>query len=141
MTRLVSGLVLAAAALAAILFLSPEILRYVAFSDDPLVGANDPHSPATPIRARHLTELRRAVSAVHALAGMGAVTTWTYPDPVSAPASQRRPVYKEDVQDLRDRLSEALPVLRITPPTYDGITRYFTKVQAAHFQQLRDAVK
>ncbi|MDQ3743380.1 MAG: fibronectin type III domain-containing protein [Acidobacteriota bacterium] len=118
-----------------------DLATTVAFSDDPLVGANDPHSPATPIRARHLTELRRAVSAVHALAGMGAVTAWTYPDPVSAPASQRRPVYKEDVQDLRARLSEALPVLGITPPTYDGITKYFTKVQAAHFQQLRDAVK
>lgn len=119
-----------------------DLATAVAFTDHPLVGSNDPHPPAaTPIMAQHLTELRRAVSAVHALAGLGAVTAWTYPDPVSTPVSQRRPVYLEDVKDLRDRLTEALPLLGITPPTYGGITRGVTKVQAWHFQQLREAVK
>jgi hypothetical protein len=119
-----------------------DLATAVAFSDDPLIGANDPqHQPPTVIKAAHLTELRRAVSAVHALAGLGAVTSWTYPNPVSTPLSQRRPIYLEDVKDLRDRLSEALPALGITPPTYADLTRYITKVQKEHFQQLRDAVK
>ncbi len=119
-----------------------DLATTVIFTDDPLVGSSDPHPPAaTPIMARHLTELRRAVSAVHLLAGLGAVTAWTYPDPVSTPVSQRRPVYLEDVKDLRDHLSEALLALGITPPSYDGISRGVTKVQAAHFQQLRDVVK
>src|ERR1043166_9312452 len=114
----------------------------VAFTDAPLVGSNAPPPPAaTPLMARHLTELRRAVSAVHLLAGLGAVTTWAHPDPVSTPLSQRRPVYVEDVKELRDRLTEAVALLGVTPPTYGEITRGVTKVQAVHFQQLRNAVK
>jgi hypothetical protein len=119
-----------------------DLATTVAFTDDPLIGANDPQGrPATTIKAAHLTELRRAVSAVHALAGLGEVTTWSYPDPVSSPASSRRPIYLEDINNLRDRLDEALPPLGRTPPTYDGLTRYVTKVSKEHFQQLRDAVK
>ncbi len=119
-----------------------DLATTVIFSDDPLVGSNDPHPPAaTTIKATHLTELRRAVSAVHALAGLGAVTSWTYPNPVSSPPEQRRAIYKEDVQDLRDRLNEALLALGITPPAYEEITKTVTKVKAVHFQQLREAVK
>jgi hypothetical protein len=119
-----------------------DLATTVIFTDDPLVGSNDAHPPpATVIKATHLTELRRAVSAVHALAGLGAVTTWSYPDPVSSPASSRRAIYLEDVKDLRDRLDEALPALGRTPPAYAVLTKYVTKVGKDHFQQLRDAVK
>jgi hypothetical protein len=119
-----------------------DLATTVIFSDDPLVGSNDPHPPAaTVIKATHLTELRRAVSAVHALAGLGVVTSWTYPDPVSSPPSARRPIYLADVKDLRDKLDAALPALGRTPPAYAALTQYVTKVQAAHFQQIRDAVK
>lgn len=119
-----------------------DLATTVIFTDDPLVGSEDAHPPAaTVIQARHLTELRRAVSAVHALAGLNPVTSWTYPDPVSSPASSRRPVYLKDVKELRDRLDEALPALGRTPPAYAALTQYVTKVQAAHFQQLRNAVK
>lgn len=123
-------------------FSNTDLATTVIFSDDPLAGSNDPHPPAaTTIKADHLKELRRAVSAVHALAGLGAVTTWTYPDPVSSPASSRRAIYLEDVKDLRDRLTEALPLLGLPPPAFDALTRNVTKVQAWHFQQLREAVK
>jgi hypothetical protein len=119
-----------------------DLATTVIFTDDPLIGTNDAHPPAaTVIKAAHLTELRRAVSAVHALAGLGAVTSWTYPDPVSSPASSRRAIYLEDIKDLRDRLDEALPALGVTSPAYAALTRNVTKVGKEHFQQLRDAVK
>lgn len=119
-----------------------DLATTVIFSDDPLVGSNDAHPPAaTVIKAAHLTELRRAVSAVHALAGLGAVTSWMYPDPVSSPGSSRRAIYVEDIKELRDRLDEALPGLGRTPPAYAEITRGVTKVGKSQFQQLREAVK
>ncbi|MFL6253966.1 MAG: carbohydrate-binding protein [Pyrinomonadaceae bacterium] len=118
-----------------------DIATTVVFTDDPLVGANDPQGrPATVVYARHLTELRRAVNAVRGLvAGLGAAA-WTYPDPVSSP---QRAIYLEDVKDLRDRLGEALGPLGVTPPSYvDGtLTRNVTPVKRQHFQQLRDAVR
>ncbi len=115
-----------------------DLATVVAFTDDPLIGVNDPGGlPATTIYARHLTELRRAVSAVHLLAGQGAVTSWTYPEPAG------RAVRLEDVSDLRARLGEALPALGMSAPAYvdPTLTRYLTKVKKEHFQQLRDAVK
>jgi fibronectin type III domain protein len=115
-----------------------DLATAVAFTDDPLIGANNPQSlPATPVYARHLRELRRAVSAVHLLAGQGEVTTWSYPDPAG------RFIRLEDVSDLRDRLDEALPALGRTPPEYEDptLTRYATRVKKEHFQQLREAVK
>jgi hypothetical protein len=121
-----------------------DLVTAVAFTDDPLVGAGDPQNrPATVIRARHLTELRRAVSAVHLLSGLGAVETWTHADPVSSPASQRRAVYLEDVKDLRDRLGEALGALGLAAPAYldPALVRQVTPVKKEHFQQLRDAVR
>jgi hypothetical protein len=121
-----------------------DMATAVAFTDDPLIGENDPQNrQATTVYARHLTELRRAVSAVHSLAGLGGVTTWTHPDPASSPPEVRRTINLEDVQDLRDRLREALQALVITEPTYldATLTRYATKVKKEHFQQLREAVK
>jgi hypothetical protein len=119
-----------------------DLATTVIFSDDPLVGSNDPHPPAaTVIKAAHLTELRRALSAVHALAGLGPVTSWSYPGPVSSPASSRRAIYVEDIKELRDRLDEALPALGMTTPVYAVITRGVTKAGKNDFQQLRDAVK
>lgn len=121
-----------------------DLVTTIVFTDDPLVGAHDPAGrPATVIKATHLTELRRAVSAVHYLAGLGALNSWTHPEPVSAPSAQRRAVYLEDVKDLRDRLAEALPALGMTQPEYVDATleRRVTKVKKEHFQQLRDAVK
>lgn len=115
-----------------------DLATAVAFTDDPLVGVNDPGGqPATTIYARHLTELRRAVSAVHALAGQGAVTVWTYPEPGG------REVRLEDVTDLRERLGEALPALGVAVPDYvdPTLTRHVTRIKKEHFQQLRNAVK
>jgi hypothetical protein len=85
-----------------------DVATTVAFTDDPLIGSSDTQGgPATIIYARHLTELRRAVNAVRALVPNMTAATWTYPDPVSSLPEQRRGIYLEDVQNLRDRLGEA----------------------------------
>jgi hypothetical protein len=109
---------------------SADLATAVAFTDDPLAST-------TTVYARHLSELRRAVSAVHLLAGQGAVTTWTYPDPAG------RAIRLEDVSDLRERLGEVLPSLGLAPPSYldPTMVRYTTRVKKEHFQQLREAVK
>jgi hypothetical protein len=119
-----------------------DIATAVAFSDDPL----QPHS--TVIRAAHLTELRRAVRAVRTLAGKGA-PVWSYPDPVSSPASSRRAVYLEDVTELRAQLDEALArldealgvqtFLQPYPPS-PPLGRY-GQVYAEHFEQIRGRVR
>jgi len=121
-----------------------DVATTVAFTDDPLVGANDQDGrPATNIYARHLTELRRGVNAVRALVpGMGAAT-WAYPDPVSSPPAQRRVIHLEDVRNLRERLGEAFSALGLSPPDYldQTLTRYVTHVKKEHVQQLREAVR
>lgn len=119
-----------------------DLATTVIFTDDPLVGSSDPHPPAaTIIKATHLNELRRAVSAVHALAGLGAVTSWAYPAPVSSPPEQRRPVYLEDVQELRTFLNPALSALGVTPLPDDTTLRRGLPVKATHLQDVREKVR
>jgi hypothetical protein len=114
-----------------------ELATTIIFEDDPL----NPNQTRTPIRARHLVQLRQAVSAVRALAGLGAAS-WTYPDPVSEPASQRRPIYLEDVTDLRTKLDEALSVLeRVQPYPTDPPLGRGLPIRKEHFQELRERVK
>jgi len=95
----------------------------------------------TVIKAAHLTELRRAVAAVRALAGLAA-PTWTYLSPVSSPPEQRRVIYLEDVTDLRTNLDAALNVLgRYEPyPSQPALARGAV-VYAAHFEQIRQRVR
>lgn len=119
-----------------------DLATTVAFSDDPLIGANDPQNrQATVIRAAHLNELRRAVSAVHDLAGLGANISWTYPNPLSSPPEQRRAIYLEDMQELRTFLNPALSALGVTPLPDDTTLGRGLPVKAAHLQDVRDKVR
>src|SRR5256714_901644 len=119
-----------------------DLATTVIFTDDPLVGVNDPQNrPATTIKATHLTELRRAVSAVNVLAGLGAVNTWAYPDPVSSPPAQRRAIYLEDMRELRTNLNPALSALGIGALPDDPTLDRGLKVKATHLQDVRDKVK
>lgn len=111
-----------------------DLATTVMFTDNSLAGI--------PIQAIHLTELRRAVNAVRALvAGLGPAS-WTYPDPVSSPQSQRRGIYLEDVTELRSRLDEALgPLgLQTSYPAQPPLARG-SVVSAAHFEQIRDRMR
>jgi hypothetical protein len=110
-----------------------DLATAVAFTDSPLQGVT--------IKATHLTELRRAVNAVRTLAGKGGAT-WTYPDPVSTPASQRRAVYLEDVTELRAMLDEATGALGLATgyPASPTLARGAV-VDAQHFEQIRARVR
>lgn len=115
-----------------------DLATTVIFTDDPL----QPQDPNTRIKAVHLTELRRAVNAVRTLAGVSIPATWTHPDPVSPPQGQRRRIYLEDVQELRDRLDDALGPLNLLTSYPDNPTLALrAKVYAAHFEQIRERVK
>ena len=111
-----------------------DLATTVTFTDSPLQGVT--------IKAVHLTELRRAVNAVRRLVPNLGDASWTYPDPVSAPASQRRAIYLEDVTDLRARLDEALVPLNLQSPypAEPPLTRFHT-VYADHFEQIRERVR
>ncbi len=119
-----------------------DIATAVAFGDDPL----QLHS--TIIKAAHLKELRRAVSAVRTLAGKGA-PTWSYPDPVSSPASSRRAIYLEDVTEMRAQLDEALARLDealgvqtfLKPYAPNPTLGRYGQVYADHFEQIRGRVR
>jgi hypothetical protein len=112
-----------------------DLATTVVFTNDPL------QVNVTLIKAAHLTELRRAVTAVRTLAGLGSVA-WTYPDPVSSPAAQRRKIYYEDVKELRDGLDAALGPLNLLsaypadPPLARGAL-----IKAALFEQIRQRVR
>lgn len=99
------------------------------FTDDPLIAG------ATTIKASHLTELRAAVNAFRASAGLAA---FSFTDPNVSGA----PVRAVHVADLRTALAAArstlgMPALSYTTPT---ITAGAT-IKAADFQELRTAVK
>ena len=112
-----------------------DLATAVVFTDRPL------QSGVTVIKAQHLIELRQAVGAVRTLSGLGPAS-WTYPDPVSEPAGQRRPIYLEDVLELRAQLDAALTALGRYQayPAEPSLARG-AKVYKEHFQQIRDRVE
>lgn len=119
-----------------------DIATAVAFSDNSL------QPQVTTIKAAHLVELRRAVSAVRTLAGKS-TPVWTYPNPVSSPASSRRAIYLADVTDLRTQLDEALTRLDEALGVQVFLKAYpanpplgqYGPVYADHFEQIRSRVK
>ncbi len=91
---------------------------------------------AIPIKAIHLTELRTAVNAMRAAAGLSAAT-FTDPSPTSATLIKR-----VHIVELRSALDEAraalgLPAISYTDPT---ITQNVTTAKAAHWMELRGGV-
>lgn len=111
-----------------------DLATTVAFTDAQLHGAV--------IKAVHLRELRRAVNAVRALVPLGAAS-WSYEDPVSSPANQRRAIYLEDVTELRGRLDEAMGPLGLQAGGYPDVPPLGRgeRVNAEHFEQIRARVR
>ncbi len=112
-----------------------DVATAITFTDDPLQAG------VTWIKAQHLSELRQAVNAVRALAGL-TPALWHYPDPMSNPPEQRRVVWLEDVTDLRTFLDEALTILgrQQAYPAYPPLGRNMS-ISKEHFAQIRDRVK
>jgi hypothetical protein len=109
---------------------TPDAATTILFTDDPLVVTT------TVIKAVHLTQLRQAVNALRAAAGLSAATfTDASPSGVAIKAVH--------LQELRAALTPArtalgLPASVFTDPT---LTAGATAVKAAHVQELRSGVK
>lgn len=100
----------------------------IVFVDDPLVRG------VTVIKAVHLTQLRQAVNAVRAAAGL-APASFTDPSP------QGLPVRAVHITQLRSALAPALTALGKSVSWTDPTLTAGMTVKAVHFQELRNATK
>jgi hypothetical protein len=107
---------------------APDIATVVFFTHDPIVP------PVTTAKVLHVTELRTAVDAVRALAGLSAAT-WTSIQ-VGAPIRAAVIVELRSALDAA-RSTLALPVVSYTDPTVGAGTR----IKAVHVQDLRGGTK
>jgi hypothetical protein len=111
-------------------FSAPDAATTVVFTDDPLVAAT------TKVKAVHFTQLRSAVNAMRAAAGLSAAS---FTDPVLSSSVKVKAVH---VQELRNALAPAratlgLPALSFTDPALSSAV----KVKAVHVTELRNGVK
>jgi hypothetical protein len=101
----------------------------IMFTDDPLVAG-------TSGKAVHIVELRTAVNAMRAAAGLGAAT---FTDPTLGGGTPIRAVH---INELRAALDEARNTIGFGPGTYtDTIIPGVTPFKAVHQQELRNYVK
>ena len=109
----------------------------IAFTDPTIIRPIDDPSGATVTKAKavHITELRSAVDAVRTLAGLPAAS-WTNSNIATGVV-----INKADIQDLRDRLHDALTALGIITSPYTDSTLAGapngTEIKAIHITQLR----
>lgn len=99
----------------------------ILFTDDPLL-------PGTRVRAVHLTEIRTAVNAVRAAAGLS-LMSWTDPNPAGIA------VKAVHITQLRSALAAALSALGKTAAFTDPTLTPGMPIRAVHFQELRNLVK
>jgi hypothetical protein len=108
-----------------------DLATTVIFTDDPLVQRS------TLIKAVHLAELRTAVNAVRALAGLGAAG-------FTDAASRGVVVKAVHINELRTALDAALTALAVPAAPPGGYTDTIARgvlIKAIHFQELRNRVK
>jgi hypothetical protein len=105
-----------------------DLATTVVFADNPLVPQE------TVVQVLHVTELRTAVNAVRAAAGLSAAG-WTRPSLTGAW------IQAIDVSELRSRLNEAVSSLGLTVPNYTDASLTGITVKAAHFSELRQGVR
>lgn len=93
----------------------------------------------TVIKAAHFLELRDAVTAVRATAGLGPFA-WT--DPQGRAPASNVPILRTHMQDLRDGLDQALSNLGFTPQPYSnqGLPSG-TSVRKDHIDEIRQRTK
>jgi chitodextrinase len=111
-------------------FSNTDIATTVVFTDDPLVAGT------TLVKAVHITELRAAVNAVRAAAGLSAAT-WT---DSSLTNVEIKAVH---ISELRSALDAARSALGLSTGGYTDstLTPGSTIVKAVHVTELRDRVK
>jgi uncharacterized protein YkwD len=104
-----------------------DLATTMMFTDDPL-------SAGVVVRAVHLAELRTAVNAVRAQAGLGA---GTYTDSATAGVILRA----VHITQLRSQLDEALGLLGRTTGGWTDAPLAGVAIRAIHFQEIRNRVK
>jgi hypothetical protein len=104
----------------------PDAATTILFTDNPLIAQ------ATPIRSTHVAEIRQAVNAMRAAAGLSPAT-FTDPSVLSL-------IRATHTQELRTALTPARSSLGLSTVTFTDPT-ILNKVRAVHLQELRDAVK
>jgi ELWxxDGT repeat protein len=105
-----------------------DIATTMVFTDEPLIAK------VTKIKAAHINELRTAITAVHAAAGLGGHSFTT--------AAKGTPVLAEDIRILRTVLNGVFEAFKMPDPIYaDPSLDGGTKVKAVHLQELRNMVK
>jgi hypothetical protein len=107
---------------------APDLATTVIFTDDPLTPR------VTVIKAIHLSQLRVAVNAVRALAGLGA---GTYTD-AATPGVIVKAIH---ITQLRNALDQALSALGLASGGYTDSVVPGIVIKAVHFQELRNRVK
>jgi hypothetical protein len=108
-----------------------DLATTIVFTDDPLAPTS------TVAKAIHLTEVRLAVNAVRAAAGLAA-RSWT--DASITPTVT--PIAAIHIQELRTALNEGLSTLGMPTPSYaNSIVAAGTTVRAVDLQEIRTAVK
>jgi chitodextrinase len=107
-----------------------DLATTIIFADDNIAVGT------TVIKELHVTQLRTAINAVRAAAGLNP-TTWTNG---SLAGAWIRAV---DIQELRTRLDDALNPLALAVPDYTDpvLTPLQATIRKDHIQQLRDRVK
>jgi Domain of unknown function (DUF1929) len=111
-------------------FSNADIATTISFADHPLLSG-------VLFKAEHMNQLRQAVNAVRAAAGLAAAD-WT--DPTLSSAVFVKAVH---VQELRSNLDPALSLLGLPVSAYTDPTLApnFTLIRAVHWQEIRDRVK
>ncbi len=112
-------------------FSVPDAATTMFFTDDPLTATS------TVIKAAHVSELRQAVNAMRATAGLGAVS---FNDPVLTGSVLVKAAHFEE---LRTALSQARAALALSVIGYTDATLVpgATVVRAVHVQELRIGLK
>jgi hypothetical protein len=106
----------------------PDIATMIVFTDDPLIVGS------TLFKGVHLTELRGAVNAVRAAAGL---TAATFTDPAPA-GSSLKALY---IQELRAALDPARSAIGVPAMTYSNPASAGTIVRAIDLAEIRNGVK
>jgi predicted phage tail protein len=107
-----------------------DLATTILFTDDPI------SSGVTKVRAVHFSEMRQAVNAVRATAGLPAAT-WTNASLAGIFITTAH------IQEMRNNLSSALASLGFSTLSYTDptLTTGVTRIRKVHLEELRERVK
>lgn len=104
-----------------------DIATTILFTDPTL-------TTATKVKAVHVSELRTAIDAVRALAGLGAAS-------YSNTAAAGTTIRAQDILEMRTAIDAAWSALSMSPAAYTDPSLANVKVKAVHFNDLRARVR